>query len=143
MTAVGPHGGVYHRGGTWAGHPYGGYGYHGGYYHGGYGYGYRPYGYVARRRSAQRPSVQRLSRLIAGSIPTAFESVIKSCTRPTPYAEIADVAADLDAFRSTRSSSNGAGRCAVGGRATATSSEGGEDEPMSDEAGAIPKFKAI
>ena len=51
MTAVGPHGGVYHRGGTWAGHPYGGYGYHAGYYHGGYGYGgygYRPYyGYGA------------------------------------------------------------------------------------------------
>ena len=46
VTAVGPHGGVYHRGGTWAGHPYGGYGYHGGYYHGGYGgYGYHPYGY--------------------------------------------------------------------------------------------------
>jgi hypothetical protein len=50
VTAVGPRGGVYHRGGTWAGHPYGGYGYHGGYYHGGYGYrgyGYRPYGYGA------------------------------------------------------------------------------------------------
>jgi hypothetical protein len=42
-TAVGPRGGVYHRGGTWAGRP-GGYGYRGGYgYHG--GYGYRPYGY--------------------------------------------------------------------------------------------------
>jgi hypothetical protein len=42
VTAVGPHGGVYHRGGTWAGHP--------GYYHGGYGYryGYHPYyGYGA------------------------------------------------------------------------------------------------
>jgi hypothetical protein len=37
VTAVGPGGGVYHRGGTWAGRP-GGYGYHG-------GYGYRPYGY--------------------------------------------------------------------------------------------------
>ena len=55
VTAVGPRGGVYHRGGTWAGHPYGGYGYHGGYYRGGYyhggygygGYGYRPYGYGA------------------------------------------------------------------------------------------------
>jgi hypothetical protein len=43
VTAVGPRGGVYHRGGTWAGRP-GGYGYRGGYgYHG--GYGYRPYGY--------------------------------------------------------------------------------------------------
>jgi hypothetical protein len=52
VTAVGPRGGVYHRGGTWAGHPYGGYGYRGGYgYHRGYGYyggyGYRPYGYGA------------------------------------------------------------------------------------------------
>lgn len=50
-TYVGPRGGVYHHGGTWAGHPYGGYGYRGGYgYHGGYGYGgygYRPYGYGA------------------------------------------------------------------------------------------------
>ena len=47
VTAVGPRGGVYHRGGTWAGHPYGGYGYRGGYgYHRGYGgYGYHPYGY--------------------------------------------------------------------------------------------------
>ena len=44
-TAVGPRGGVYHRGGTWAGHPYGGYGYHGGYGYG--GYGYHPYGYGA------------------------------------------------------------------------------------------------
>jgi hypothetical protein len=43
VTAVGPRGGVYHRGGTWAGRP-GGYGYRGGYgYHG--GYGYRPYRY--------------------------------------------------------------------------------------------------
>ena len=58
VTAVGPRGGVYHRGGTWAGRPYGGYGYRGRYgYHGGYGYrggygyhggyGYRPYGYGA------------------------------------------------------------------------------------------------
>ncbi len=38
VTAVGPRGGVYHRGGTWAGHPYGG-----GYYHRGYGYGYGGY----------------------------------------------------------------------------------------------------
>jgi hypothetical protein len=45
VTAVGPRGGVYHRGGTWAGHPYGGYGYHGGYGYG--GYGYHPYGYGA------------------------------------------------------------------------------------------------
>jgi hypothetical protein len=48
VTAVGPRGGVYHRGGTWAGH--GGYGYRGYGYHGGYGYGgygYRPYGYGA------------------------------------------------------------------------------------------------
>jgi len=56
-TAVGPRGGVYHRGGTWAGRPgYGGgvyhggvygrpgYGYHGGVYRGGYGWA-RPGGY--------------------------------------------------------------------------------------------------
>jgi hypothetical protein len=49
-TAVGPRGGVYHRGGTWAGRPGYGYGYRGGYgYHGGGYYGgYRPgYGYGA------------------------------------------------------------------------------------------------
>jgi hypothetical protein len=34
VTAVGPRGGVYHRGGTYRG----GYGYHGGVYRGGYGY---------------------------------------------------------------------------------------------------------
>jgi len=41
-TAVGPRGGVYHRGGTVGGRPgygyRGGYGYHGGGYRGGYGY---------------------------------------------------------------------------------------------------------
>ncbi len=53
-TAVGPRGGVYHRGGTWAGHPgYGGGGvYRGGVYRGGaYGYHggvYRGYGGWAR-----------------------------------------------------------------------------------------------
>ena len=59
-TAVGPRGGVYHRGGTWGGHPgYGGgvyrggaYGYHGGVYRGGYGwarpaYGWGPGGAIA------------------------------------------------------------------------------------------------
>jgi hypothetical protein len=38
VTAVGPRGGVYHRGGTVAGRPGYGYGYRGGVYRGGYGY---------------------------------------------------------------------------------------------------------
>jgi hypothetical protein len=53
VTRVGPRGGVYHRGGTYAGRPYGGgvyrggvyrggYGYHGGVYRGGYGGWARP-----------------------------------------------------------------------------------------------------
>ena len=43
-TAVGPRGGVYHRGGTYVrpGYPAGVYGYHGGVYRGGYGAWARP-----------------------------------------------------------------------------------------------------
>ena len=106
MTAVGPHGGVYHRGGTWAGHPYGGYGYHAGYYHGGYGYGgygYRPYyGYGAAAAVGAAALGAAVVAPHCGSTATATGSAIKGA-RPTragaaPHIdEMTDASCDGDA----------------------------------------------
>ena len=92
VTAVGPRGGVYHRGGTWAGRPYGGYGYRGRCMAtttaatatcGGYGTTMAatatvPMDTVPQPRSALRQLAQLLLPPIVGSIATATGCVINS-----------------------------------------------------------------